>query len=449
MGMFRWRIDTLAKLEYFWQEFAITVDVHLRLPPQDFRKTFFPSKDFKRLLDFPINQHKALLLLNYIPAYKSIRPDVPKKSKSPPLATSPPITSSPRPDQASTSDPAEQPSTSAPQLIPPSQCQRRRRAPLFAPVGRTRSQRHRSTETLAYDPANPPTALLAIHSGTKVTVAVAADEMGCKKAVADDLLVDIPNVVTVQSSPSQSQPKPKPKRLKKAQAKATVTQIDSEDTLSISKLAEDEKSSSAAEKRPAEDDLSKSTRLKKLRSLSITIEDKPVRTGDSVVDIEVGVALSTALLLPNDLNRMAEVSEYENFALMVQHSAIQHAHSFALQTEEMKKELVHKTKKAARLLKSLNKAKAKMKSLIDQANAAKQAQDEAEKKAGAAEAVAEVFKAENKEAEAKIAKAQAELRTALAIKDAEIKAADEKAYAERAADVREDYKTGMQQGLHP
>lgn len=52
------------------------------------------------------------------------------------------------------------------------------------------------------------------------------------------------------------------------------------------------------------------------------IEDKPVRTGDSATDIEVGVALSTALFLPNDLNRMAEVSECENFALMVQHSIL-------------------------------------------------------------------------------------------------------------------------------
>ncbi|XP_028110988.1 chromatin modification-related protein EAF7-like [Camellia sinensis] len=179
--------------------------------------------------------------------------------------------------------------------------------------------------------------------------------------------------------------------VKKAKTKATVIQIDSDDTLSISKLAEVEKSTSAAEKRPAEADPSESTKSKKPRSdsavtsgslksddpwaPSIMIEDKPIRAGDSASDIEVGVALSTALLLPNDLNCMAE--------------AIQHAHSFAMQPEEMKKELVHKTKEAIGLLKSLNNAEAKMKALIDQAKVAKQAQDDAEEKAGAAKAVAE------------------------------------------------------------
>ncbi|XP_028126223.1 MDIS1-interacting receptor like kinase 1-like [Camellia sinensis] len=44
--------------------------------------------------------------------------------------------------------------------------------------------------------------------------------MGCKKAVAEDLLVDIPDTVNAQPAQSQPQPKPKPKRLKKAQPKA-------------------------------------------------------------------------------------------------------------------------------------------------------------------------------------------------------------------------------------
>ncbi|KAF5946464.1 hypothetical protein HYC85_016692 [Camellia sinensis] len=55
---------------------------------------------------------------------KSVLPDVPKKKKkslSPLSATTPQATSSSRPDQGSTSDPAEQPSTSAPYLIPISQ----------------------------------------------------------------------------------------------------------------------------------------------------------------------------------------------------------------------------------------------------------------------------------------------------------------------------------------
>ena len=41
---------------------------------------------------------------------------------------------------------------------------------------------------------------------------------------------------------------------------------------------------------------------------------------DSAEDINVGVARSTALLLPGDLERNAQYSEYENYALMLQHS---------------------------------------------------------------------------------------------------------------------------------
>ncbi|XP_028078655.1 uncharacterized protein LOC114280475 [Camellia sinensis] len=436
-------------------------------PPKDFRKSFYPSKDFKRLLGLPVDQQKAPLLLNYIPTYKSVLPDVPRKSKSPPSAITPQAESS-RPDQGSTSGPVEQPSTSALQLIPPSQRQRQRqrRTPLYTPAGRTRSRRHRSAEASSYDPANPPTALPAIYFGTKVTVVVSADEMGHKKAVADDFLPDIPNTITIQSSPSQSQPKPKPKRLKKAQAKATVTQIDSEDTLPISKMAKAEKSTFVAEKRPAKAALSESTRSKKLRSESattsgslksdalwappITIEDKPVRVSDSVTDLEVDIALSTALPLPKDLERNAEVSEYENFALMLQHpvQAIQHAHSFAMQAFDIKKKLTHKTKETAGLLRTINKAEAKMKTLIDQAKEAKQVQDEVDERADVAKAVTKVLKAEKKEAKAKTAEAQAELIAALATKDAEIKAADEKAYAERAVDVREDYKKQVKQACN-
>ncbi|XP_028064087.1 uncharacterized protein LOC114267266 [Camellia sinensis] len=224
--------------------------------PKDFCKTFYPNKDFKKLLGLPVNQCKTPLLLNYISTYKSTLPDVSKKNKSPPSVTTPPTTSSPSPDQASTSDLAKQPSTSALQLIPPVQRQRRCRALLLAFASRTCSRKCRSTEASAYDPTNPLTALPAIHFGTRVTVAVADDEMWCKKAIAEDLVADLSDVVTVQSSPSQSQPKAKPKMVKKAKAKAIVTQIDFEDTLPRSKLAEVEKSTSVAEKRPAEADLS-------------------------------------------------------------------------------------------------------------------------------------------------------------------------------------------------
>ncbi|XP_028063797.1 uncharacterized protein LOC114267014 [Camellia sinensis] len=270
--------------------------------------------------------------------------------------------------------------------------------------------------------------------------------MGCKKAVVDDLLADIPDTVNAQAAPSQPQPKPKPKRLKKFQPKATVTQIDTEDTLPISKIAEAEKSASTVAKRLAEAAPSELTRSKRPRSESaitsgsmksnapwappITIEDKPVRASDSVDDIEVSIALSTALLLLQDLNRNAEISEYENFALMLQHSvqAIQHGHLFAMQAFNITKELANKTKEAASLQRALNKVEGKLKDLTDQVEAAKKARDEAEEKADATEAITKVLEAKKKEAQMKTAKAQAELQVALATKDAEVKAADEKAY---------------------
>ncbi|CAL5418691.1 unnamed protein product [Camellia sinensis] len=155
--------------------------------------------------------------------------------------------------------------------------------------------------------------------------------MGRQKAIAKDLLANIPDSVDAQPAPTQ--PKPKQKRIKKAQPKATVTQVDTEDTLPISKLAESDKSYSAAEKRPAEAQSSESTQSKRPRSesaiasgsmkssspwaLQITLEDRPVRAGDSANDVNVGVALSTALCLPRDLDPNAEMSEYENFALML------------------------------------------------------------------------------------------------------------------------------------
>ncbi|XP_028096517.1 uncharacterized protein LOC114296419 [Camellia sinensis] len=67
-------------------------------PPKDFRKSFYPSKDFKKLLGLPVDQRKAPLLLNYIPTYKSILHDVPRKSKSPSSVTTPQAESS-RPDK--------------------------------------------------------------------------------------------------------------------------------------------------------------------------------------------------------------------------------------------------------------------------------------------------------------------------------------------------------------
>ncbi|XP_028105522.1 G-type lectin S-receptor-like serine/threonine-protein kinase SD1-1 [Camellia sinensis] len=241
-------------------------------PPKGFCQSFFPSKDLKKLLDLPVHKRKAPLLLNFIPTYKSALPDVPKKKKkilSSPSATTPQVAFSSRADQGLTSDPAEQPSTSASYLISISQRRRRRRTVFTA-------------------------------------------EMGRQKAVAKDFLANIPDSVDAQSAPTQ--PKLKTKRIKKAQPEAKVTQIDTEDTLSISKLASSERTTSAAEKRPADAQPSESPKSKKPRSSAITIsgsrkqdshwapqitlEDKPVRASDSADDINVGVALSTALLLP-------------------------------------------------------------------------------------------------------------------------------------------------------
>ncbi|CAL5377731.1 unnamed protein product [Camellia sinensis] len=131
-------------------------------------------------------------------------------------------------------------------------------------------------------------------------------------------------------------PPPKAKRIKKAQPKAKATEVEAEDALPISQLAESKKSASTSAKRSAEAQPSGSTQSKKPRSSSattlgskvprvpwrpeITLEDKPVLANDSADDINVGVALSTALLLPGDLERNAKMSEYENYAFMLQHS---------------------------------------------------------------------------------------------------------------------------------
>ncbi|GMP24185.1 hypothetical protein CsSME_00001541 [Camellia sinensis var. sinensis] len=268
-------------------EFGADEDAHLyplprsvkegkdvRKPPKDFRQSYVPSRDLKRLLDLPIQKRKAPLVLNFIPTYKSTLPDVPKrkrKSLSPPIATTQTASSS-RTDQESTSDPTNQPSTSVPYLIPIPERKRRRRL-------------------------------------------VKTAEMGRPKPVAQDLLADLP--VDAEAEPTQSMLPPKPKRTKRAQPKAKVTQVESEDTLLISKLAESKKTSSAPEKRSAETPPSESTQSKKPRSASattsgskkpdvpwapkITLEDRPIMSNESADDINVGVALSTALLLPGDL----------------------------------------------------------------------------------------------------------------------------------------------------
>ncbi|XP_028078385.1 uncharacterized abhydrolase domain-containing protein DDB_G0269086-like [Camellia sinensis] len=140
---------------------------------------------------------------------------------------------------------------------------------------------------------------------------------------------------------------------------------------------------------------------------------------ESADDINVAVALSTALLLPNDLERNAKFSEYENYALVLQHSAQR-------ETSSLKREI--------------RALEAKMKKLEDQAEAATKNHTLALEKAEAAEVVKKVAEAEKREAEAQKVQAQKELQQALATKEAEVKEADEKAYAQGMADVAEDYK---------
>ncbi|XP_028098324.1 adenomatous polyposis coli protein-like [Camellia sinensis] len=156
--------------------------------------------------------------------------------------------------------------------------------------------------------------------------------MGRPKPVAQDLLADLP--VDVDAPPTQTMPPPKPKRTKKAHPKAKATEVEVEDTLTISQLAGSEKTTSVPKKRSAETQPSESAQSKKPRSSSatisgsripkvpwtpeITLEDKPVLASDSADDINVGVALSTALLFPSDLERNAKMSEYENYAFMLQ-----------------------------------------------------------------------------------------------------------------------------------
>ncbi|XP_028052082.1 uncharacterized abhydrolase domain-containing protein DDB_G0269086-like [Camellia sinensis] len=197
-------------------------------------------------------------------------------------------------------------------------------------------------------------------------------------------------------------PPPKLKRVKKAQPKAKATDAEAEDALPISRLAESRKTTSASTKRSAETQPSGSTQSKRPRSSSattsaskkpdvpwapeLTLEDRPIMASESADDINVGVALSTALLLPKDLERNAELSE---------------------EASSMKKEI-----------KSLE---SKMRKLEGQAEAATKAQQLAEEKVESAEAIRKVAEAEKKDAEVKKAQAEKELQQALATKEAEAK----------------------------
>lgn len=352
-------------------------------------------------------------MLNFIPTYKSTLPDVPKRKKkslSPPSATTPSIASISRADEGSTSDPADLPSTSTPYLIPIPEHKRQRRLVKIA-------------------------------------------EMVRPSPVAQDLLADLPT--DADAVPTHAMPPPKSKRVKKAQPKAKATDAEAEDALPISQLAESKKSTSASTKRSAEAQPSGSTQSKRPRSSSattsaskkpdvpwapqLTLEDRPIMASESADDINVGVALNTALLLPKDLEQNAELSEYENYALMLQHSvqvsvsvytcefsfcfflrifsntsvflqAVQHAHSFSMQSFENRQRLVDMKREASSLKREIKSLESKMKKLEDQAEAATKAQTLAEEKAESAEVVKKVAEAEKREAEAKKAQAEKELQ---------------------------------------
>ncbi|XP_028084311.1 flocculation protein FLO11-like [Camellia sinensis] len=84
--------------------------------------------------------------------------------------------------------------------------------------------------------------------------------------------------------------------------------------------------------------------------------------------------------------------------------------------------------------------------LEDQAEAAIKAQNVAEEKAESAKAIRKVLEAQKGEAGEKMSQVQKELQDALAIKEAEVKAADEKGYNEGVADVTADYEKQDEEG---
>ncbi|GMP37907.1 hypothetical protein CsSME_00009385 [Camellia sinensis var. sinensis] len=138
------------------------------------------------------------------------------------------------------------------------------------------------------------------------------------------------------------------------------------------------------------------------------VGDRPLVAGDSALEsVEVGAALSSVVLLPADINRMAELIKYENYTLIMQHYvlAIQQGHSFIVKAEKFKKNLTKKTKETATLLSLLNQAEARIQGLLDQAKATQLAQSKAEDRAEVVENVTEVTQAEAKEVKEKEAQA--------------------------------------------
>ncbi|XP_028107018.1 uncharacterized protein LOC114306060 [Camellia sinensis] len=243
--------------------------------------------------------------------------------------------------------------------------------------------------------------------------------MGRPKLVTKDLLASLPSDVDAQ--PAQTQPPSKSKRIKKAQPKAKVTQVETEDTLPISKLAESDKSQSAVEKRRADAQPSESTRSKKPTTSSANT------SGSKKPD----APWAPRLLWKTSLLWLA--------------IAIQHAHSFSIQSFENREKLIEARREVSSLQKTNKSLQSKMKKLEDQVEAAIKAQTNAEEKAESAEAIKKVADSQKREAEDKMALAQKELQEALATMEAKIKDVDEKAYAHGMTDVTEAYEIQVKQ----
>ncbi|XP_028127159.1 keratin, type II cytoskeletal I-like [Camellia sinensis] len=131
------------------------------------------------------------------------------------------------------------------------------------------------------------------------------------------------------------------------------------------------------------------------------------------------------------------MSEYENYALMPQLfiQAIQHAHSFLVQSFQNQEKLAEKKKEVSSLQKTNKNLQSKMKTLEDQAEAAIKAQNDTEENADFVEAIKKVLEVEKKDAEEKTAQTQKELQDALATKEAKVKVADEKGYNKEGEEV--------------
>ncbi|XP_028078898.1 uncharacterized protein LOC114280721 [Camellia sinensis] len=125
--------------------------------------------------------------------------------------------------------------------------------------------------------------------------------------------------------------------------------------------------------------------------------DRPLTANDSAIEnVEVDFALSMAMLLLVDMNHMANLHEYENFNLMMQHFVL--------------------------------------------AKVAKAAQDQAEAKVEAAEATTEAAKANVEAVKARAADFEAKLKKAIELKEAEVNTADEKAFEKVQAAFCDQYK---------